>query len=153
LYIINFTAQLIVVVQTQCLEDTEHLLDVEGLVDSREVLNDIEANSLSQRSALADSHNVTFRDVLESRRNVDSNVLVLLGETSVLREVLKIITAHNNSSLHLVGDDHSLQNSATDGDTAGKGALLVDVVSLNGGLWGLESKTDALVVSDTLFKQ
>lgn len=114
------------------------------------MLNDVEANSLGQRSALADGDNITFLDVLEGRGAVDRHVLVLLGETSVLWEILQVITANNKGSLHLVRDDHSLQDSATDGDIAGEWALLVDVVTLNGGLWGLEAKTDTLVVSHTL---
>ncbi len=114
------------------------------------MLNDVEANSLGQRSALADGNNITFLDVLEGRGAVDRHVLVLLGETSVLWEILQVITANNKSSLHLVGDDHSLQDSATNGNIASEWALLVDVVAFNSGLWGLEAKTDTLVVSHAL---
>jgi hypothetical protein len=63
---------------------------------------------------------------------------------------LQIITTNNKGSLHLVRDDHSLQDSATDGNIAGEWALLVDVVAFDGSLWGLEAKTDTLVVSHAL---
>ena len=81
---------------------------------------------------------------------MDGHVLVLLGETSVLREVLKVITADDNSSLHLVGDNHSLQDSATDRNATSERALLVDVVALNSSLRGLEAQSDALVESHAL---
>lgn len=120
------------------------------LVDRREVLNDVESDGLGKRSALADGDDVTLTNVLEGRGAVNRHVLVLLGETTVLGEVLKVIPSDNKGSLHLVGDDHGLQNSTTDGHVAGEGALLVDVVTLDGSLRGLEAKTNGLVESHAL---
>ncbi len=114
------------------------------------MLNDVESDSLGKRSALADGNDVTFTNVSESRRAVDGHVLVLLGETTVLGEVLKIISSNDQSSLHLVRDDHCLQDSTTNRHVTSEGALLVDVVTLDGGLGGLEAKTDTLVVSHAL---
>ena len=50
-------------------------------------------------------------------------------------------------TVHLGGHDSSGQDTATDGDHAGEGALLVDVGALNGGLGGTETQTDILVPS------
>ena len=63
---------------------------------------------------------------------------------------MKVISSDNHGVLHLGGDDDTLEDTATDRDVAGERALLVDVVALNGSLWGLETKADALVVSVAL---
>lgn len=49
--------------------------------------------------------------------------------------------------MHLGGHDGAGEDTATDGDHAGEGALLVDVVTLNGRLGGTETQTDVLVPS------
>lgn len=49
--------------------------------------------------------------------------------------------------MHLGGHDGTGEDTATDGDHAGEGALLVDVGALNGGLGGTETQTDILVPS------
>lgn len=136
--------------ESGCLKDAEHLLDVQSLVDSWEVFDNVEAHSLGQRSALANGNDVTFADILEAWRAVNRHVSVLLSKTSVLGEVLKVITTNNHGSLHLVGDDHCLQDSTTDRNIASEWALLVDVGLFDGGLWGLETKSNTLVVSDSL---
>jgi hypothetical protein len=64
---------------------------------------------------------------------------VSLLETLVLLDVVQVISAHDNGSSHLGRLDYSLQDSSSDGHVAGEGALLVDVVSLDGLSWGLES--------------
>jgi len=40
-----------------------------------------------------------------------------------------------------------LEDSSSDGDIGGEWALLINVNSLDGSLWGLEAKTDLFVVS------
>lgn len=110
----------------------------------------VESDSLSKRSALANGDNITLSNVLEARRAVDRHILVLLAETSVLGEVLQVIPSHNKGSLHLVGDNHGLQNSTSDGNIASKRALLVDVSSLDSTLGSLEAKANALVVAHSL---
>ena len=114
------------------------------------MLDDVEANGLCQWPALADGHEVTLANVLEARRAVNRDVSVSLLETSVLGNVLKVISTDNDGSLHLVGDDHGFEDAATDGHVASEGALLVNVVT--GGSLGrsLEAKTDRLGVSHAL---
>jgi len=133
-----------------CLEDTEELLDVEGLVGARSVLNDVESDGLGQWPALADGHEITLANVLEAGGAVDRDVSVSLLETSVLGHVLEVISAHDDGSLHLVGDDHGLQDTATDGHVSGEGALLVNVVTVGSLDRGLEAKADGLGVSHAL---
>ena len=60
---------------------------------------------------------------------------------SVLLDVTEIVTANNDSALHLGGDDQSLQNRATNRDRGGERALLIDVLSLDGSLGGLDTKS------------
>lgn len=50
-------------------------------------------------------------------------------------------------TVHLGGDDSAGQDTATDGDHSGEGALLVDVGALNGGLGRAEAQTNILIPS------
>ena len=63
---------------------------------------------------------------------------------SVLLDVTKVVTANNNSALHLGRDDKTLKDSSTNGNVGSEGALLVDVGGVDGGLGGLEAKADVL---------
>ena len=103
--------------------------------------HDVEPNSLGEGTALADSDNVTLLDI-ERGRAVDGNVLVTLLETTVLADVVEVIPADDDGVLHLGGDDDALEDTAADGDVAGEGALLVNVVALDGGGGGLDAKTN-----------
>ena len=80
---------------------------------------------------------------------MDWDVGVLLLVSVVLVDVMEVISSHDDGSLHLGGDHEGLEDSASDGDLAGEGALLVDVVALNGLLGCLEPQPDILVVSDS----
>ena len=65
--------------------------------------------------------------------------------TVVLGDEVKVLATDDDGALHLGRDDLTSEDTTTDGDIAGEGALLVDVVTLNGLLGGLETKTDLLV--------
>jgi len=75
---------------------------------------------------------------------VNSNVLVSLFESTVLSDVVKVVSSDDNCSLHLGGDDLSRKNSSSDGDISNKRALLVDEGSLNSGIGGLDSESNVL---------
>ena len=60
---------------------------------------------------------------------------------SVLLNVTEVVTANNDGALHLGRDDQSLQNRATNRDRGGERALLIDVLSLDGSLGGLDAKS------------
>lgn len=68
----------------------------------------------------------------------------------VLLDVVEIVSSDNNSVSHLVGNDHCSEDLSSDADISSEWALFVDVVSLNGFLWGFEAKSDISVISDTL---
>lgn len=114
------------------------------------MLNDVEFYGLCQRSALADGHDVTLTNIEEGRRAVNRNILVSLGETSIFRHILQVISANNKSSLHFVGDDQSLQDASTNRHVSGERALLVNIRTSDGFLWCLEAQSNALVVSGAL---
>jgi hypothetical protein len=124
-------------------EDTELL----GLLG--EDLQDVESDSLGEGSALATDNGVTVLNS-ESGGAVDGGVLVSLLESVVFLDVMEVISSDDDGSGHLGGNDNTLNDLASDGDVAGEGALLVDVLALNGGGGGLEAQTDVLVVSNTL---
>lgn len=115
------------------------------------MLNHVESDSLGKRTALANSYNITLTNVGERRGAVDRHISVLLSKTTVLGEVLQVISSDNQGSLHFVGDNHSLQDTTSDRDIASEWALLVNVRSLDGRLRGLEAKANALVISHTLY--
>lgn len=99
--------------------------------------------------ALADSDDVTLLKS-EGGRAVGGDVLVPLLETVVLGHVVEVVTTHDDGPLHLRGDDDAPEDTTTDADVTGEGALLVDVLALDGLLGGLEAKTDVLGETDTL---
>jgi hypothetical protein len=116
------------------------------LASSGQDTQDVEADSLAERSALANGNLVTLLDT-ESGGNVGGNVLVSLLVTRVLGNEVEVLSADDDGSVHLGGNDGTSQDTATDGDETGEGALLVDVAALNGGLGGSETQTDVLVPS------
>lgn len=76
-----------------------------------------------------------------------SNVLVTLFVTVVLWNVVKVVTSDDNGTVHLGRNNSTGQDLTTDGDQTNKWALLVNVVTVDGFSWGLETKTDFLVPS------
>jgi hypothetical protein len=114
------------------------------------MLKHVELNGLCQRTALANGHDITLTYVQKARRAVYRHVGVSLLETSILGDILKVITTNNKSSLHLVGDDHCLKDTATDGHITSEGTLFVDVSALRSLLGSLEAKTDGLGVPQAL---
>ena len=44
---------------------------------------------------------------------------------TVLRDVMEVVTADNDGARHLGGNDTASEDTATDGDVASEGALLV----------------------------
>ena len=69
-----------------------------------------------------------------------------LLETSVLGNVLQIVPSYNYGTFHFVGNDHAFEDTASDGNIAGKRALLIHVRTLLGLLRRLEVETNVLVV-------
>ena len=52
-------------------------------------------------------------------------VLVALLVTGVLGDEVQVLAANDDGTVHLGGDDGAGQDTATDGDQTGEGALLV----------------------------
>ncbi len=80
--------------------------------------------SLGERTALADGDPVTLLNT-ESGGNVSSQVLVALLVTVVLGDVVEVFAADDDGAVHLGGHNTAGQDTATDGDKTGEGALLV----------------------------
>lgn len=106
----------------------------------------VETDSLAQRTALADGDLVTLLNT-ESRGNVSGEVLVALLVTGVLGDEVKVLAADDDGAVHLGGNDGAGEDTAADRDETGERALLVDVATLNGGLGGTETQTNILVPS------
>lgn len=80
--------------------------------------------SLGEGTALANSDPVTLLNT-ESGGDVSSEVLVALLVTVVLGDVVEVLAANDDGTVHLGGDDTAGQDTATDRDETSEGALLV----------------------------
>lgn len=87
--------------------------------------------SLGERTALADGDPVTLLNT-ESGGNVSGQVLVALLVTVVLGNVVEVFTADDDGAVHLGGHNTAGQDTATNGDKTGEGALLVCDQSVSG---------------------
>lgn len=80
---------------------------------------------------------------------MSSNITMTLLITVVLWNVVQVLATNNQGTLHLGGNNDTVQDTATDGyGGRGEGALLVNVGSLDSFLGGLEAQTN--VVEPTL---
>jgi hypothetical protein len=93
----------------------------------------LETYGLGKRTALADGNPVTLLNT-ESGGDVSSQVLVALLVTVVLGDVVEVFTADDDGAVHLGGHDTAGQDTATDGDETGEGALLVCIIQSVSGL-------------------
>lgn len=80
--------------------------------------------SLAQRSALSNRNLVTLLNT-EGWGDVGGEVLVSLLVTGVLGNEVEVLAADDDGAVHLGGHNSAGQDTATDGDEAGEGALLV----------------------------
>ena len=124
------------------------LLDVDGLLRGAGLdLEHVEANRLGEGAALAHSDDITLLDALESGRAVSGDVPVAFLVPLVLANVVKVVPPHDDGALHLGGHNEALENTSTDGDVSGEGALLVNVGALDRLLRRLEAEADLLPVA------
>lgn len=124
-----------------CLEGTEALLA--GNYTLRFMGHNIESDRLAQRAALSDGDDITLLD-RECGRAMHRNIGVTLLETAVFGDVVKVVPSDDNRSLHLGRDDATLEDSAANGDVSSERALLVYIVTFNGGSRGLDAETHVL---------
>ena len=120
------------------------------LVCGRHMFEDIKFDSLCKWSTLPNCDNITFSNIDETWRAMNRHILVAFLETPIFRHVLEIISADNYCSLHLMGNNHCLQDTASDRNVTSEWTLFVHVSSFNGFFWSLETKTNTLVISHTL---
>lgn len=79
-----------------------------------------------------------------------SQITMSLLITVVLLNVVKVVTADDDGAFHLVGDDGSSEDTSTNADVTGEGALLINVGTGDGLSGGLETETNILVPAGTL---
>lgn len=110
-------------------------------------LDDVESDGLGEGTALTNNDGITLRNA-ESGRDVSSKSLVTLLVTVVLGEEVEVVTTKDNSALHLVRLDNTLEDTTADRDVGSERALLVNVRTDNSLLGGLEAKANRLVVTN-----
>lgn len=113
-------------------------------------LEHVEADCLGNGSALANSDDVAFLDESEGGRAVRWDVGVALFKAVVLLDEVQVVPAHNDSAVHLGGNDHASENAATDADAPSEGTVVVNVSAVNGFFGRLEAQTDVLPVPHSL---
>jgi len=74
---------------------------------------------------------------------VNTNILMPLLEPPVLTDVMKVVTSDNNSPLHLGRNNKSFENSSANGHVSSEGALFINVVSFDGTVRSLNSKSNS----------
>lgn len=114
-----------------------------GLGSRNSNLQDVESDGLGKWSTLTNNDNVTLRNT-EGWRNVDSDVLVSLLVSVVFLDKVEVVSSDDDGSVHFGGDNSTGQNLTSDGNVTDKWTLLVNVRTLDGGLWGLEAQADLL---------
>ena len=86
-------------------EEDEDLLDVTfNVLDF--LADDVEADGLGERAALADGHDVTGGDT-ESGGAVGRHGVMALLEPVVLLDVMQVIASDDNRPRHLRGNDNT----------------------------------------------
>ncbi|GMT24197.1 hypothetical protein PFISCL1PPCAC_15494, partial [Pristionchus fissidentatus] len=113
-------------------------------------LEDVEVDGLCKSPALTSGNNVTELDVPESGRAVNRHVLVSPLITTILLHKVQIISSDDDCPIHLHLDDDTGKKTSTDGNTTGKGALLVDVGSVYSLKRSLEPKSNIANVAERL---
>lgn len=80
-----------------------------------------------------------------------NEVGVSLLVSIVLLDKVKVVSSDDDGISHLMGYDHSSEDLSSYGNVAGEGTLLIDIVSFDGLLRGLETETDFSEVSGDFF--
>ncbi len=75
---------------------------------------------------------------------MNGSVIVSLLETVVLLNVVKVVSANNDGSSHLVGNNHGSEDTTSNRNVTSERTLLVDVSTVDGLLWGSKTKADVL---------
>ena len=77
------------------------------------------------------------------------HVLMSLLVTTVLLDVVKVVTTNNNGSGHLVLEHNSGEDHSTDWNISGPWAFLVDVSSLDGLKYKFDDLKDCVIEKKT----
>jgi len=106
--------------------------------------NDVESDGLRDWSALTNSDDVTGSNTRESWGEMGSKVMMSLLESVILLDVMEVISSEGNSTGHLSAKNDTFENSTSDGSGGSEWALFVNISSLHGGNWGLETYNECL---------
>ena len=71
-----------------------------------------------------------------TRHHLNTSIL-----PSVLLDITEIVTTDNDGALHLSGNHQTLQNGSTNGNRGSERTLLINVLSVNSSLRGLDAQT------------
>ena len=67
----------------------------------------------------------------------------------VFGDIVQIISSDDNCALHFSWNNDALQDLSTNGDVAGEGTFLIDIIALDGLFGSFEVQTYVFVVSDS----
>ena len=109
-------------------------------LDSENVVS----NGLGDWSALSDGEDISDSDSLETWGKMGRKVVMSLLESVILLDVMEVISSEGNSTGHLSAKNDTFENSTSDGSGGSEWALFVNISSLHGGNWGLETYNECL---------
>ena len=92
------------------------------------------------------SDNVTFFGG-KGWADVRGDILVALFITTVFRNVMKVVSSDDNSSLHFRGDTNTFQNTPTNRDIASERAFFVNIISFDSSFRSFKPKAASILVS------
>jgi len=104
----------------------------------------VESNSLCNWSALTNGDDITNSGSLENWGQMSWQVAMSLLESIVFFDVMQVVSSQNDSSVHLIRKDDSLEDSSSDGYFRCEWALLVNVHTIFCFERSLETETDFL---------
>ena len=107
----------------------------------------IELDGLGNWSALSNGYDISDSNTREGWGDVCGQVVMSLLKSIVLLDIVKIIPSEGDCAVHLGGEDDTLEDSTSDRNVGGEWTFMINIVAFDGRLWGLETKTDLLVVS------
>merc|ERR550534_5710 len=100
---------------------------------------DIESNSLGERSILSHCDKITEIDISKTRAHVRGEGLVTFLVSLVLLDKMKVIPSQNNRTIHLHRLHNPCENSSSDADISCERTFFVDVMAFHSVAWCLES--------------
>jgi len=99
----------------------------------------VKMNSLWERSALANSDNISNTSTCKCWGQMCWEIMMTFLKSVILLNVMKIISAKDHSTRHLIGKYDTFENTSTNRNIRSEGAFVINVWCCDGSLGSLET--------------